>query len=288
MLNAVDRFSTSLNAFCATGEGGGIDPSCSPGESAKPGFHDTLASAKAWGEKHGIRVVESVSGTSVSRDQINYVNAQVAKVPAKAMEIVAKAGSRLEIVGGSSVTDHPDNAHMKGIAPRGWESTGKTWDDVPGMGASKPGSATIISARAMLDPQAHGSANLVLHEHAHTIDLFARNERNDPLSRQDDWSKIHQSQKWSSSYEKKFPEEAWAESFAKMYNGERTRKELPVTVRSYFLDKFGDSEPQTRNELGVNQRRYVGKSAILVPLFNEEGQLTGDMVVAPGEMLPNY
>ena len=225
------------NAFCPTGEGGGIDPTCSPGGTSQGsfqvGYAENYTEALAEGERLGVKVVAGVGGTPVSRDQLNAINRQVAKLPPQVLEVVRQAGSNLEVVGGNGITDYPSNAHLKGVTPRGWEGTGKTWDDVPGASATKAGDSTIIAARGMLKPESHGSVNLILHEHGHTVDLCSGR-----LSRGSDWQQIHRSQKWSDTYQSRYPEESWAESFAAYYDGPTSRNRLPAPVQSYFKEKF--------------------------------------------------
>jgi len=202
-------------------------------------YPETAGHALEQGKKFGVRIVEGASGTSVSKDQLHSVNEQVAKIPAKALEAVTKAGSGIDVVGGKGITDHPHNAHLKGVVPRGWEKTGKTWDDVPGGGAQHPNQRTIIAARGAANPYSHGSANLVLHEHGHTVDACSRDSNNQRPSDQADWKAIHGKVKWPSPYQQAYAEEAWAESFAKMYNGEQTRAALPPEVQAYFTQRFG-------------------------------------------------
>ena len=266
------------------GPGEAVTPAAQPPATEEPpGSHTTMAAATAWGEKHGVKVVTGESGIPVSRDQLNHVNAQVAKIPAAALAAAQQTGSRLDVVGGRGITDHPSNAHFKGVTPRGWEGSGKTWDDVPGGSATKAGDATIISARAMLNPTAHGSANLVLHEHAHTIDLSLAKTSglNTRLaSHQDDWKAIHAREKWGSEYETKFPEEAWAESFARMYHSPKTRQEVPESARAYFLKKFGDgSQPRGSD----TKHAEAPVRLVLAPVFDAAGNIVGDIPVEQGQ-----
>lgn len=73
----------------------------------------------------------------------------------------------------------------------------------------------------------HGSANLILHEHAHTFDWAAGELSGQPrLSARSDFLAIHARIKWDSEYEGEFPEEAFAENLAKYLHSDRSRKKL--------------------------------------------------------------
>jgi hypothetical protein len=75
----------------------------------------------------------------------------------------------------SSVTDF--EVGLRGVIPRGWEGTGKSWDDVPGtyfndrkrvvIATIETGGQRTVPTRAS---RLHGSANLVVHESLHGYD----------------------------------------------------------------------------------------------------------------------
>ncbi len=64
------------------------------------------------------------------------------------------------------LTDLPEYEFLKGQTPRGWEGTGKTWDDVPGAG----GNPAVARIGYSEPNEFHGTINLELHELAHLID----------------------------------------------------------------------------------------------------------------------
>lgn len=201
---------------------------------ARPGEHKTLEDATAWATAHGVHV-HSASPKPVTLDDLNAVNAEIAKMPPKALKAIKDAGSRMDLVANGGITSHPDAVHLKGVTPRGWEGTGRTWDTVPGGGASDKGGATIIVANKLRG--AHGSANLVLHEHAHTLDAAIGS--NGPHTSSAAWKAIHSSHQWPTAYQRNHPEEAFAESFAKYYHGKDTRAYVPMAVREFFRERFG-------------------------------------------------
>lgn len=66
------------------------------------------------------------------------------------------------------LTDLPEFQHLSGIVPRGWESNGSTWDEVPGAGGY------ITAARiGYSEPgNGHSTSNLELHEFGHAVDSY--------------------------------------------------------------------------------------------------------------------
>ncbi len=61
---------------------------------------------------------------------------------------------------------------FKGVVPKGWEGTGKTWDDVPGLG----GSTVALRIGFSNKGKGHDAINLELHETAHAIDHIVLND----------------------------------------------------------------------------------------------------------------
>lgn len=77
----------------------------------------------------------------------------------------------VHIGNGSVPSASPATAHLKGVTPRGWEISGRTWDDVPG--------AYVPSARQVIlgdeGRHDHGAESLARHEFAHGIDHMLGN-----------------------------------------------------------------------------------------------------------------
>ena len=104
------------------------------------------------------------------------------------------------------------------MTPRGWDGTGKTWDDVPGtyfddrksvvIATVEGGGSRIVPAKSS---RLHGSANLVVHESLHGYDrLGAHQVLADPrflTARSADFPKL-------GSYEKQLGQAGLEETFA--------------------------------------------------------------------------
>ncbi|SED15297.1 S-layer homology domain-containing protein [Paenibacillus sp. GP183] len=75
-------------------------------------------------------------------------------------------GVKIRLITGK-LTDEPEYRQLKGVTPRGWEGTGKTWDDIPGVG----GKPVILRIGYSDSGHEHGSLNLELHETSHAIDI---------------------------------------------------------------------------------------------------------------------
>ena len=63
-----------------------------------------------------------------------------------------------------SITEFEQFSHLKGVTPRGWESTGCTWDDIPGSGGK---CGTFLGNSAL----PNGPNSLAIHEATHNVDL---------------------------------------------------------------------------------------------------------------------
>jgi hypothetical protein len=126
-------------------------------------------------------------------------------------ELLAK-GIRVKLIT-TNVTDVPEYVYLRGIVPRGWEGTGKTWDDVPGIS----GNPVAIRIGYSNSGNGHASVNLELHETAHTIDSYVLNG----ISNSDSFKAIWEQEVGSifpnNSYYRSFSSEYFAEVFAMFY-----------------------------------------------------------------------
>jgi hypothetical protein len=107
---------------------------------------------------------------------------------------------------------------LRGVTPRGWDGTGRTWDNVPGtffkerkrvvIATIDQGGARIVPTRAS---GLHGSDNLVVHESLHGYDYMGNHAViDDPAfesARQADWDKL-------GAYEKQDGQAGREETFA--------------------------------------------------------------------------
>ena len=135
------------------------------------------------------------------------------------------------------ITDTAEFAHLKGAAPRGWEDTNKTWDDVPGVGGGK---AVVVRIGYSEKGSGHGSINLELHELAHSIDSILKKH----VSSSDAFNAIWNVEKGSlfpnEKYFLNYREEYFAEAFALYYRDNQSRAKLkksaPLTY--HFIEKL--------------------------------------------------
>ena len=95
---------------------------------------------------------------------------RVMKIPPRIIGNIYHARVRIKFCNGP-ITDEPEYSHLKGKIPRGWDYTGKTWDDVPGAGGTETPIARIGYSNPG-DKTGHSACNLELHELAHTIDNY--------------------------------------------------------------------------------------------------------------------
>lgn len=136
------------------------------------------------------------------------------------------------------ITDLPSAAHLKGKKPRGYSENGPTWDEVPGIGGSR---AILVKVGNSHKGEGHGSANLELHEIAHTFDRIVFDQVRDEPEFQKIWIKEAENLFPNQDYFISFPEEYFAEAFVYYFLSEQTnkylQKEAPLTY-SYFVNLF--------------------------------------------------
>jgi len=142
-------------------------------------------------------------------------------VPENYIEMLIEDGTRIRLIN-NPMTEEEEYEHLKGVVPRGWEETGRTWDDVPGAGGQ-----LIVARIGYSDPgEYHGSYNLELHEIGHQVDfvvfdMYGLDSTNEDFA---ELTEIEQSL-FSGAYYK-YDEEYFAEAFTMFYLNEATNKEL--------------------------------------------------------------
>jgi hypothetical protein len=99
------------------------------------------------------------------------------------------------------------------MLPRGWEGTGKTWDDVPGVS----GNPIAIRIGYSEPGKGHGAVNLELHETAHTVDSYLFNAVSSTKEFKDIWKKEANDLFGDNSYFLSYCDEYFAEAFAMFY-----------------------------------------------------------------------
>ncbi len=159
---------------------------------------------------------------------------RIRKVPESYIEIMIEDGTRIRLIN-NPMTEEAEYSHLKGVVPRGWEDTGRTWDDVPGAGGQ-----LIVARIGYSDPgDAHGSYNLELHEIGHQVD-FVVFEKYDKESATQIFSDLtdQEANLFTGPYYH-FDEEYFAEAFTMYYLNEQTHarlKQLAPQVYKYFAD----------------------------------------------------
>ena len=111
---------------------------------------------------------------------------RVAAIDDRLISETEKAGITLKLVD-FPVTDLPVYSYLKGVVPRGWEGTGLTWDDVPGIGGDPTAARIGYSEYG----KGHSTVNLELHEFAHAIDGWAAGFT---ISEMEEFAEIHEAE----------------------------------------------------------------------------------------------
>lgn len=136
------------------------------------------------------------------------------------------------------ITNQPSMRHLRGVTPRGWEGTGKTWDDIPGSG----GNPVIVRIGYSDTGMGHGSLNLELHETAHAIDTYVFNRYSS--SSQFRYAFNYEARRLfgNDGYNSVYPEEYFAESSSMYFLNSTTRARLqqnaPITY-NYIQSIYG-------------------------------------------------
>lgn len=119
----------------------------------------------------------SIPGGSGRGDDLEVIIARAALLPDYVLSRFERKGARI-VACRKSVTDFERS--LKGVVPRGWERTGKTWDDVPGAYLPARNCVVIATAdgangRVVPDKTSgkHGSVDLLVHESLHGYDFVS-------------------------------------------------------------------------------------------------------------------
>lgn len=175
-----------------------------------------------------LRLVVLPSG-DYNKAQASKIINNLAKIPDSILSKLVLCGQKIKLVQGK-LTDEPEYAYLKGVTPRGWEGTGKTWDDLSGLGGYPNVVVTIGCCE-----KTEGTINLELHETGHAVDCVFNS-----ISKSTSFLKIWRLEvsnlyydTWIFNYMNKYPEEYFAESFAMyFYNkdeNEKLKEQAPLT-----------------------------------------------------------
>ncbi|CAM3896367.1 anthrax toxin lethal factor-related metalloendopeptidase [Mesobacillus zeae] len=150
---------------------------------------------------------------------------RIGGLPEPLLDKMVKKGIKLKLFQGK-LTENPSARKLDGTSPRGYVS-GKTWDDVPGMGGSKLVLAKIGSSDK---GKSHGSVNLELHELAHTIDQHVYNGIRSDREFIALWEQEKNRLFPGRSYFLNYQEEYFAEAFAMYYSSPNARQLLKAAA----------------------------------------------------------
>ena len=208
-----------------------------PGEPAKWKPAKSIGEAEKWGAQYGIEGV-TAEGKKLTLKEWNIINREMSKLPDDLLRSIKANGGKMDLVVDSGITVHPKYKYLEGQTPRGWEGTGKTWDDIVGAGGTRADPKSIIVANKTT--VGHGSVNVTLHEYAHTVDAIAKKGFTN-LSESAKWQKIWKGNNSKgvirTPYQAGYAEEYWAESFAQYFNSPG-HGDLPKNVNTYFRNLF--------------------------------------------------
>ncbi|WP_020615302.1 anthrax toxin lethal factor-related metalloendopeptidase [Paenibacillus daejeonensis] len=148
----------------------------------------------------------------------SHMTERILRIPPAMLETLIKRGVQIRLINGR-LTDEPEMHLLRGKSPRGWESSGITWDDVPGVG----GKPVIVRIGYSHTGMGHGSANLELHETFHAIDSYVL----DNISSSRVFRAVFEEEAHllfgGKQYEELYPEEYFAEASCLLFVSPDTR-----------------------------------------------------------------
>lgn len=160
----------------------------------------------------------------------NSMITRIGHLPVSLLEKVCQKNIKVNLVNGK-LTEHVAAQSLAGKTPRGYENTGLTWDDLPGVGGSKQ---VIVKIGYSEQGSGHGSVNLELHELAHSIDHYVYGDIRDWGEFLTIWKAEKEALFPKNPYFFNYPEEYFAEIFAMYYLNKETRETLQTTAPQSF------------------------------------------------------
>ncbi|PQD96995.1 toxin [Pradoshia eiseniae] len=164
---------------------------------------------------------------------------RISSLPKYLLAKIESHGIRIRLFT-NQLTDQPEAAHLKGVMPRGYTNT--YWDDVPGMGG---GRTVLVKVGSSERGKGHESANLELHELAHSVDSIILSDISHSAEFKAIWHTEVNQLFPNRQYFLDHPEEYFAEAFTLYFYQDETRNKLyedaPLTYaffRELELNKF--------------------------------------------------
>lgn len=174
-------------------------------------------------------------GDSYDKTEADRIVERISRIYPGILKGLSDRGIQIKLIN-TPITYLPEYAYLRGMLPRGWENTGKTWDDVPGVS----GNPVAIRIGYSEPGKGHGAVNLELHETAHTIDSYLFNGISGTKEFKDVWKKEVNGLFGENSYFLNYPDEYFAETFAMFFLDNDHKYELsykaPLTFK--FIEQL--------------------------------------------------
>lgn len=173
--------------------------------------------------------------TSYDTKEAQAMIGRIERIPAPALKTLNDKGIKI-ILTNDIITNVPELNYLKGVTPRGWEKTGLTWDDVPGVSERD----VVVRIGYSKKGKGHNSYNLEIHETMHAVDRFVFNTVSSTQEFKDIFNKEASVNYKGDGYFSVYPEEYFAEAATMYVYNDYTRKQLkestPLTYA--FFDKL--------------------------------------------------
>ncbi|BFH59710.1 anthrax toxin lethal factor-related metalloendopeptidase [Paenibacillus azoreducens] len=162
------------------------------------------------------------------------------RIPAPILKTLYDKGVKV-ILTNDKITNVPELSYLKGKTPRGWEGTGLTWDDVPGVSEKN----VVVRIGYSKKGDNHNSFNLEIHETMHAVDRFVFGNASASPEFKSIFDKEASVEYGNDGYFSTYPEEYFAEAASMYVYNDTTRGELkanaPLTYQ--YVDKlFNNAE----------------------------------------------
>jgi Pro-Pro endopeptidase len=159
---------------------------------------------------------------SYDEDEARLIIYRLDHLPASLLKQVKAEGIMVRLFQ-DNLTNFPTTQHLKGVTPRGYTNTERTWDEVPGIGGSQ---LVLVKIGHSEKGAGHGSVNLELHELAHSIDRYILDEMYYKMKFTVVWKQESEILFPGEDYFLKYKEEYFAETFAMYYLNLKTKEAL--------------------------------------------------------------